>query len=51
MHDYSRDIMLASSQEHIEMKMALSAAETKAAALNTQLKKLDEVKITVAASF
>jgi guanylate cyclase len=44
MHDYSRDIMLASSQEHIEMRMALKAAEVKANALNLQLKKLDEVQ-------
>ncbi len=44
MHDYSRDIMLATSQEHIEMRMALAAAETKANALNDQLKKLDEVQ-------
>ena len=44
MHDYSRDIMLATSQEQIEMRMALSAAETKAKALNTQLKKLDDIQ-------
>ena len=37
MHDYSRDIMLATSQEMIEMRMALSAAETKANALNQQV--------------
>jgi hypothetical protein len=37
MHDYSRDIMLATSQEMIEMRMALSAAETKANALNLQV--------------
>jgi len=43
MHDYSRDIMLATSQEMIEMRMALSAAETKTNALNSQLRKLDEV--------
>ncbi len=35
--------MLATSQEMIEMRMALSAAETKANALNIQLRKLDEV--------
>ena len=44
MHDYSRDIMLATSQEQIEMRMALSAAEVKANALNIQLKQLDEVQ-------
>ncbi|XP_059085656.1 soluble guanylate cyclase 88E-like isoform X1 [Tigriopus californicus] len=44
MHDYSRDIMLATSQEQIEMRMALNAAEVKANALNTQLKKLDEIQ-------
>ena len=38
MHDYSRDIMLATAQEQIEMKIALSAAETKANALNGQLR-------------
>jgi hypothetical protein len=38
MHDYSRDIMLATSQEMIEMRMALSAAETKANALNQQVR-------------
>ncbi len=31
-------------QEHIELRMALSAAESKANTLNTQLKKLDEVQ-------
>jgi hypothetical protein len=36
MHDYSRDIMLATSQEQIEMRMALSAAEVKAQVLNLQ---------------
>lgn len=40
MHDYSRDIMLASSQEKIEMKMALTAAEIKASALNAQLRQV-----------
>lgn len=44
MHDYSRDIMLASSQEQIEMKMALNAAEVKANTLNSQLKQLDELQ-------
>ena len=44
MHDYSRDIMLATSQEHIEMRMALSAAEVKGSALTIQLSKLDEVQ-------
>ena len=44
MHDYSRDIMLATSQEQIEMRMALSAAESKANALNVQLRQLDEVQ-------
>ena len=29
MHDYSRDIMLATTQEQIELKMALNAAEKK----------------------
>ena len=38
MHDYSRDIMLATSQEQIEMRMALSAAEVKATALNSQVR-------------
>ena len=35
--------MLATSQEQIEMRMALNAAEVKAQALNSQLKKLDDV--------
>ena len=43
MHDYSRDIMLATTQEKIQMKMLLSAAETKAAKLEGQQKKLNEV--------
>jgi len=43
MHDYSRDIMLATTQEKIQMKMLLSAAEKKADFLNAQKKKLDEV--------
>ena len=43
MHDYSRDIMLATSQEMIEMKMALSNAELRADQVNLQMKKLDEV--------
>ena len=43
MHDYSRDIMLATSQEMIEMRMALSAAETKANALNLQVTKYTDL--------
>ena len=43
MHDYSRDIMLATTQEKIQMKMLLSAAEKKAAELEVQQKKLNEV--------
>merc|ERR1711936_1056999 len=43
MHDYSRDIMLATTQEQIQMKMLLDAAEKKANSLNEQKKKLDEV--------
>ena len=43
MHDYSRDIMLATSQEMIEMKMALANAELRADQVNAQMKKLDEV--------
>merc|ERR1719186_279497 len=42
MHDYSRDIMLATTQEKIQMKMLLSAAEKKAALLESQQKKLGE---------
>ena len=34
MHDYSRDILLASSQEQIEIKMALKGAEAKSDLLN-----------------
>merc|ERR1719230_128669 len=43
MHDYSRDIMLATTQERIQMKMLLAGAEKKAEYLNEQKKKLDEV--------
>ena len=43
MHDYSRDIMLATSQEMIEMKMALANAELRTDQVNIQMKKLDEV--------
>merc|ERR1712130_415520 len=42
-HDYSRDIMLATTQEKIQMKMLLSAAEKKADKLEEQQKKLNEV--------
>ena len=51
MHDYSRDIMLATSQEAIEMRMALGNAELRATQLNNQIKKLkyavvvDRIKI------
>merc|ERR1711953_957433 len=43
MHDYSRDIMLATTQEKIQMKMLLDAAEKKAAQLESQQKKLGEI--------
>merc|ERR1711971_382939 len=43
MHDYSRDIMLATTQEQIQMKMLLDAAEKKANLLATQQKKLGEI--------
>merc|ERR550532_2410263 len=43
MHDYSRDIMLATTQEKIQMKMLLAAAEAKGAKLETQQKKLADV--------
>ena len=43
MHDFSRDIMLATSQEYIEMKMALANAELRSDQVNQQMKKLDEV--------
>ena len=43
MHDYSRDIMLATTQEKIQMRMLLSAAEAKADKLEAQQKKLNEV--------
>ena len=43
MHDYSRDIMLATSQEAIEMRMALGNAELRSDQLNAQMKKLDDV--------
>ena len=44
MHDYSRDIMLATAQEHIETRMLLSAAENKSKEMEDQLKKLDEIQ-------
>merc|ERR1719167_1709993 len=43
MHDYSRDIMLSKTQEQIQMKMLLDAAEKKAAQLESQQKKLGEI--------
>ena len=43
MHDYSRDIMLATSQEQIEMKMALSNAQLRSDQVDMQMKKLDDV--------
>ena len=43
MHDYSRDIMLATAQEHIETRMLLSAAENKSKEMEEQLKKLEEI--------
>ena len=43
MHDYSRDIMLATTQEKIQMKMLLAAAEKRAAELDLQKKKLADV--------
>ena len=43
MHDYSRDIMLATTQEKIQMKMLLAAAEKRAAELDIQQKKLSDV--------
>ncbi len=44
MHDYSRDIMLATAQEHIETRMLLAAAENKSREMEEQIKKLDDVK-------
>merc|ERR1719412_1603966 len=43
MHDYSRDIMLATTQEKIQMKMTLQTMEKKSAKLDEQQKKLAEV--------
>lgn len=43
MHDYSRDIMLATSQEQIEMRMALANAELRGQQMNNQLKKIDDI--------
>ena len=43
MHDYSRDIMLATAQEHIETRMLLSAAENKSQEMEAQLKKLEQL--------
>merc|ERR1711962_428047 len=44
MHDYSRDIMLATTQEMIQMKMLLAGAEKKAEVLEAQTKKVNEIK-------
>merc|ERR1719369_1522186 len=44
MHDYSRDIMLATTQERIQMKMLLAGAEKKAEVLEAQTKKANEIK-------
>ena len=38
MHDYSRDIMLATAQEHIETRMLLAAAENKSKEMEESLK-------------
>ena len=43
MHDYSRDIMLATTQEQMKIKMLLDAAEKKANLLASQQKKLGEI--------
>ena len=43
MHDYSRDIMLATAQEHIETRMLLAAAENKSKEMEESLKKLEEI--------
>ena len=43
MHDYSRDIMLATTQEKIQMKMTLQTMEKKSAKLDDQQKKLADV--------
>ena len=43
MHDYSRDIMLATTQEQIQMKMMLDAVEKKAAILDSATKKLNDI--------
>ena len=44
MHDYSRDIMLATAQEHIETRMLLNAAENKGKEMEEQMRKLDEIQ-------
>ena len=44
MHDYSRDIMLATAQEHIETRMLLSAAENKSQQMDTQMKTLNQIR-------
>ena len=43
MHDYSRDIMLANAQDHIETRLLLSAAENKSNEMEEQLKKFDKI--------
>ena len=43
MHDYSRDIMLATSQEKIEMKMALANTAGRTTQLAIQLQKIEDL--------
>ena len=43
MHDYSRDIMLATSQEQIEKRIAFSKTENLTHQLNAQMRKIDDV--------
>ena len=43
MHDYSRDIMLATSQQSIEMRMALANAEKRSGQYAAQLKRIDDL--------
>lgn len=44
MHDYSRDIMLATTQEHIEIRMSLAAVESRSKEMALQMRRLDEVQ-------
>ena len=42
MHDFSRDLMMAGTQQSVELKLALDQEKQKAQKLEQSMKKLDE---------